>query len=770
MPPCLKFVLIVLFILSTNAFVRAHEFDADSAYAYTKHLCSTIGPRPMGSSNERAALKWAVEKFKSFGADTAYILTFTEIEKRNGDVLNTNSGTAIGIFRGKTDSSIVIGGHIDSSGKEVPGANDDASGTACAIELARIWSEKPRHYTLVFTAFGGEEQGLVGSRDFVDNYPNIGNVHLMLQIDMSASDDQLIAFLEVKDHQAPQWLVEDAFAVERTLGHTGLYYPTHFFSINNAIGGAGSDHMPFLEKNIPAIDFTAGVINSAIHTPEDKLKFVDKSMLARSGELVDGLLTKYQKTGIPQPTAGHYMLWSLFGGRFFVPSWLVGGIVILSLILGVWAFTYSRKTRLLIPKAERVRFSGSKTLLLLILVAIFVQLGEAFIQLLKGLRYPWLVHIDKYLIFAAIWATGGVWVAAQLSRVWRFSPDPYVYSKRALAILVAFVMLLGIVSFRLAFHPALTLLLMSLAIFVPSPGFKLLMGLLAPIPMFKLMFMEVFTFLARNSIASGFGIDSFITAVLYSAALTAILVIWYLPTIYFYGYILVAAKPFLHAFKRLRHPAFGLLVLFGIFGYGGYLYSFPAYNEMWRASIRLEADYDLRSGESSIKISGNEYFRNVTVKADSFQRTYDERIHTDDLPIAFTADWLQVSGREMLNPGPTDTLRVDWLIMSDRPAYRTTVRIFADSLKPLPISANWGFSKRDDHVLFTWFAEPPDTLRLQATFAMQPGAKLIREIECLYTEAPVPLTITAELADVFYRTTITVRDTIETSAMQANAE
>jgi len=278
----MRFLFIVL--LGVNfAVAQNTQFNADSAYATIEHLTVKIGPRPMGSANERAALQWTAAKFRSFGADTAYIMP---VHEANGTV-NTNSGVAIGILRGATDNTIVIGGHIDSSGPDIPGANDDASGTACMIELARVWSQRSRHFTLLFAAFCGEESGLVGSENFVEHYADLDKVKLMLQIDMAGSSEALIPFIDVYTHQAPKWLVEDAFAIDHALGYNSLAYPTHFFTINNAQkgGGAGSDHQPFLQKNIPAIDFTAGVNTSPIHTPQDKIEFIEKPMLARSGLL-----------------------------------------------------------------------------------------------------------------------------------------------------------------------------------------------------------------------------------------------------------------------------------------------------------------------------------------------------------------------------------------------------------------------------------------------------------------------------------------------------
>jgi hypothetical protein len=518
--------------------------------------------------------------------------------------------------------------------------------------------------------------------------------------------------------------------------------------------------MPFSKRTIPAIAFTAGINTSPIHTPQDKIEFISKPMLARSGRLVDGLLTKYQQQGIPEPRQGQYMLWQIFNGRLFIPTWLIITFDILALILGTGAFYHAHKNRLRIEKSQRIRFSGTKLFLMMILIAIFTQLGEAAMQILKGLRYPWLVPFNQYLWYAVIWTAAGIWISAQLTRKWKFSPDPYVYAKRAAIFLFVITILLSLASERLALYPAMTLFFLSIAIFVPGPVLKILATLVAPVPMFRLMFNETLPFFARSTIEGGFDIDSFFRAFTYSAVLTVILMLWFLPTIYLFAYTLVSTQSTLKITKFYRKPALGLLILLAIFGYGGYLFSFPAYNEKWRASVRVNADYKMNSGESKLLLLGNEYFRNVHVVADTLSRHYDARIHKAELPLSFTADWINVSGSNSVLSGEKDTVVVKWQLTSLRPWYQASLKIQVDTLEIGDISTNLAFSHKKNSLNFAWFAEPPDTLQVEARFTVNPGAKLFREVKAVFPETPIPIEVTAELANVRYRTTVTLRDTL----------
>ncbi|MDZ7266547.1 MAG: M28 family metallopeptidase [candidate division KSB1 bacterium] len=732
---------------------------ADSLHAHLHHLAVTIGPRPMGSANERSALLWVVQRFAAWGADTAYVMPVPFSER-----VNTSSGVAVGVFRGRSDSLIVVGSHIDSDTRENPGANDNASGTAVMLELARVWRHAGRRYTLLFAAFGGEEGNLAGSRWFVDHFPEIHRVALMLQIDMAGSDGPLLPFIDTRDHQTPAWLVKDAFAIDRSLGYNSLKYPTQFFTLNQVLGGASSDHEPFLRRGIPAIDFTAGVGTSPIHTPNDRIEFISRAALERSARLVDGLLHKYQTQGIPGSRTGNYMLWQLSGGVLFVPTWAIAAVDVLALLLGVAAFTHGRARRLQSDTVPRGYFSGAKVFLLLFVIAIFTQLGEAAMQLLKGLRYPWFVHIDEYLTFAALFALAGFWLALWLSRNWRFSPDPYFYLKRGLLPLWLLVILAWLVSPRLALYPALTLLCFSLAVLLPGTLLKLLCALAAPLPMFALMFFELFAFGARampRLLAQAHG---FTPSLIYSTVLTLLLVIWYLPSCCLFAYTFAHGYRHLSWLRLLRRPLVGLLLLLAVFAYGGYLYAFPAYNERWRALLRVTARYDQNTQDSRLRLLGDEYFRGVTVKAGELSLNYDEAIHHADLAVPFRADWLSAAGSQTRDARDSTLVRVDWQLTSARPWNEVRMQVQSDTLmlsvRDTPLK--YSKSRRDgaESFLFRWYADPDDTLRVQASFQLAPGSRLIRQVTALYVEPPLPLTVTAKHADVIYRTEVIRRDTL----------
>ncbi len=753
----LLLAVLTIFSITTVAFSQQTNFSAESTYTYIKHLSETIGPRPMGSEKERLALDWVIQKFMSFGADSAYIMRFTKTKS-----VNTNSGIAIGLFRGATDSTIVIGGHIDSAGPEIPGANDNASGTATMLELARIWSTRDRHYTMLFVTFGGEEQGLCGSKYFVKHYPDTNSIALMFSLDMTGAGDEIIAMIETDSIQTPRWLVEDAFQADAALGIDRLVYPTHFANLNSAPGdGPGSDHEPFIDRKIPAIDFTTGINSSPIHSPQDKINFIDRTMLDKNGRLVDHLLVKYQKEGIPQTRNSKFMLWEAAGTLFYIPEWFIVGLIGIAGALAIGVFLYAHSRRLKIPKSEKITLSGLKLWLFMFIIAIFAQVGEMILQAVTGFRYAWQINLNAYLLFAALWAIAGIWISLQITRRWRFTPDATAYVKRTLIILFFFLILFSFATKRLAIYPALGLISFSLAVLIPVPTLKILFSILAPLPMFRLMFMEVFPFFARMFTYAGLTIENFGMEIGFAVGIAILLLAYYLFVLYIFSYLITEIKPIKSIFKKFRTLPAGLALLLVISGFGIYLATLPAYDEKWQPLIQVKAQYEMPKAKSKLQIVGNEYLYDVSVKSDSVQKIYHGNLYRDELKQTFAADWIDMTGSETRMTGEKDTVQVDWNLISTRPWYRVELNVKVDTLEIDSVASELVFRLNKKNVSFSWYANPPETLNVSARLITHPGVQIIRSLKATYTELPVPVEVDAKLGNVSYRTEVSLTDTLK---------
>jgi len=485
--------------------------------------------------------------------------------------------------------------------------------------------------------------------------------------------------------------------------------------------------------------------------------------LAACGTLADSLLCHYQKFGLPKQKYQPYLLWRLFGYLLFIPAWMIIAFNVISLLAGMGAFYVSRKNRLRIEKSQRVRLSGLKLLLIFVITIIFFQLGEAVLQFFKGLRYPWFTHLYEYLWYGAIWLVAGLWLALQLTKKWRFSQDPDVYAKRALLVLFFVTAILMVIAFnRLAFYPSFSLMLFSLAVLIPNRLMKTILVLASPLPLLRLMFDEIIPMKAHFSINLGYSLDNFIKASFYSGLLAGLMILWYLPFCYAFSYLIMSVPPIKSAAKFFRKPIFAVLIGIVILGYGGYLYSLPAYNKMWRPTVRAEAEYDIQKNKSKLKLVGNEYFKDVIVKTDSLDKYFSGRTHKEKLSHSFVADWLTLTGSEAVIDTLADTMnvQVNWSLISQRPWYLVDFQIRLDTLEFDNVQSSLNFYSDNKCINFSWAAEPAESLTVEAQFSITKGSKLIRRVEAYYPEMPIAIEVSSKLANIRYRTQVIYQDTV----------
>ena len=471
-------------------------------------------------------------------------------------------------------------------------------------------------------------------------------------------------------------------------------------------------------------------------------------------------MIKYQEQGIPNTGNSKFIMWQIFGNCLFIPMWIIIALVYIALVLSVWAFIHSRNNRLQIEKSQRIRISGLKIFIMMLIIAIFAQLGEAVIQLIKGVRYPWFIHVQEYLWLTAIWVVAGIWAVLQITHKWKFSPDPYVYTKRALIVLFIYTVGCIFLGTRLAFYPAMSLLIVNLIILIPTKSIKTILAFLAPIPLFKLMFLEAFTFIVRSISQGGIGLNTFWKSLIFSSALMLLMTLWYLPYAIIYSYLVVKIKLIKNILKLIRKPVVGIIILLVIIGYSIYIFPLPSYNDLWKPMIKISAKYNIQKQESELKLRGNEYFHNVTVITDSLNKTYNERIHQVELPDSFKAEWVNVSGLESVQPGEKDTVTIDWILKSEKPWYVAQLDIKVDTLEIDTVYCETEYLHKGNKLSFCWYADPPESLQVNARFVVESGASIERKVRAIYSEMPVPVKVEADMYRLLYRTEVNWIDTL----------
>ena len=130
-----------------------------------------------------------------------------------------------------------------------PGANDNASGCAGVIELARVFEKVSTARSILFMCYSGEEQGLVGSRRYVEALQasgEIAKVKHMINLDMLGYAQTTTLSARIDTNLANQSLLAQ-------YADAAASYAPELNLISSTNAGAGSDHWWFLQAGVPSI-------------------------------------------------------------------------------------------------------------------------------------------------------------------------------------------------------------------------------------------------------------------------------------------------------------------------------------------------------------------------------------------------------------------------------------------------------------------------------------------------------------------------------------
>jgi len=229
--------------------------------------------------NSVLAQNWIKKQFELLGLDSVFIHTLSPtVFPWWGGIVE--SGNVIAIQRGTKfpDEYVVCGAHYDSFAwlePEEPGADDNASGTAGIIEMARILSQYEFERSIIYCAWAAEECGLYGSSYFAYQCANEGmNIVAYFNMDM-------IGYLKpgevIKFHFSNPLFAKSLSDYCKNICE--IYFPEIPFSYNNYM--SSSDHHSFLNAGYMGItsieyDFTANpyyheiddIIGLGVNAPE----------------------------------------------------------------------------------------------------------------------------------------------------------------------------------------------------------------------------------------------------------------------------------------------------------------------------------------------------------------------------------------------------------------------------------------------------------------------------------------------------------------------
>lgn len=252
-------------------------FSARRAMRHVRALAARIGPRPAGTPAHRRAALYVWRRLRRYGYET--------VVDRYGLPQGGRAQNVIAASEGRT--ALVIGAHIDTVPRS-PGGNDNASGVAVMLELARALEGTRLARRITFAGFGAEElqpngSHHLGSEHFVDGLRAVARSRIrgMLSVDMIGKVAPIVV------GRLDDRYLQLARAVVRAARRVNV--PT----VPRIVGDV-SDHGPFALAGIPAVLLWTG-IEPNYHSPRDVASNVERRALWR----VSKVLLAYVRSALP---------------------------------------------------------------------------------------------------------------------------------------------------------------------------------------------------------------------------------------------------------------------------------------------------------------------------------------------------------------------------------------------------------------------------------------------------------------------------------------
>jgi len=258
---------------------------------------------------------WVASKFASWGYDS---LSFQEFDTPFQCISRNVIATKIGDVN--PDRFIIVGGHYDAVVYDggnptiwAPGADDNGTGTAMTMEIARVLADLPFKKSVRFITFGAEEQGLIGSWYYVADALNRDeDIVYMINADMigNVSDSFLDFFIRCSENGEHYGEVIEDLANQHTL------------LIPELLVGewSGSDHFPFQQAGFRTIYSAEGDFSPNWHTGTDIIDNIDPAYASdiirvNLGALVLAIEAPVPVSGLQAFNAGDgetvYLEWDL---------------------------------------------------------------------------------------------------------------------------------------------------------------------------------------------------------------------------------------------------------------------------------------------------------------------------------------------------------------------------------------------------------------------------------------------------------------------------
>lgn len=574
--------------------------DGDRLQRHVVQLAGAIGPRKTGTDADRRAVEYVKAEMEAVGLQVTLQPVDTLLE-RDGERA-VGSWNVVGRLAGDGPDTIVVAAHHDSRSALIPGANDDASGLAVLLEVARATAARPRRLSYLFVSFCGEEEGLLGSSAFVRG-ADLEAMRAVVALELVGQGEILVGPVP---RRPAAWAQRAFLRAVRESGVSGAAARPIWTLVPGFLDlPFAADHEPFLARGVPSMLLLGTYPAWTYHTREDGILRIRRKALVRAATILDRLLRDLEISGPSRgPDEPHSMPLMVFGRGIVVPGPTLRTFALLTLA--------SLLTLLLVRSRTAVSWRSLVLMLrVLIAAAACTAIGlsglfaaQALMEMIHKVRHPWMAHHGLHLAHAIALSLISGWIALKIFRRIKptVEPGPYLASAVLLPMtLMAAGLLKGYPELAaLAAAPALSFLA---SLWVRSIGRKLAIGLFGTVPL--VLFMTPTDY--RTALELG-GMD--------------------LPTLALFAVAFAVAFPFVlfvahvASFQDCLHSRFWWLISGPVVGAAAFVLWLglaiaaawlPAYDSRHPQLVRLRQSVDLASGQARLMVRSSDSLRGIVL-------------------------------------------------------------------------------------------------------------------------------------------------------------
>jgi Zn-dependent M28 family amino/carboxypeptidase len=283
-----------------DSITRILGFVSDSSITANIQGLQDFGTRYYANANRDSVFRWVRQRFLNLGITDVVLDSFQYSGTWQKNVIATIPGTT------NPSAEIIVGGHLDSYSSnllQAPGADDNATGTAATIEMARvlIQAEYQPSVTMRFIGFAAEEAGLRGSADYaLKARQQNRDIRAMMNYDMIGNRDQ----------GQPD---RDFYIVwyPGSESHSNLHgsMATSYTSLSPVMTTSyrsSSDSWSFYQQNYNAVFCIERDFSPYYHSPNDLIQYLD---IPYTAEIIKaGLAMLITLDELPSSIAGPRLL------------------------------------------------------------------------------------------------------------------------------------------------------------------------------------------------------------------------------------------------------------------------------------------------------------------------------------------------------------------------------------------------------------------------------------------------------------------------------